>query len=455
MEDARNICVSGAVILRAPSTYAVVFIGLLSLGCGRNSVTALSAPDVGTEVIVRDGSVLPDDASTYPDATTGPRDADPGPIDTGPADTGPPPPLDSGPGPFDAGSPRPDADIPDAGTVNDAGTPADIGTTNDAGTIIDASRPDTGTPPPDAGTNIDAGLPTDAGGPTDAGSPTDAGPGCTSNAACGGGTPICNTSSGICVECLNNNQCGFRESCDTARGFVCRRTCTNNCRGGQTCDPAAGFCYDCISNSDCGSDEFCNPAVRECVQCISNADCASTPGLPLCSGDGECRGCLSDSDCPMGETCHAELGGFCAAPQGRAQCEPCDSDSQCGGASDLCIGYFIGTYVDRSCSRDCSNSPCPRGFGCITVRGNARVCRPRYDMNQPTCTAHRNLGLACTVDPNDLDPGCGVENFQDARCLPTASGTTVGQCTFWCEDNNDCPVGANCTPISGQLSVCL
>jgi hypothetical protein len=407
-----------------------VAVLLMSAGCGRNTVFSLGLPADDASVVEGDGGLLadagpgPGDASALDTGTPGDLDAS-----LPPADAGFPPDVDAGPPPVDGGLP-PDLD---AGPGPTDGGPTDSG-----------GRPDAGTPVPDAGT------------PTpDAGTPPLPGAACMSDSDCGFQAPRCHPSLFICVDCLADNDCRRGQVCDTGYGFQCRSDCVNGgCGPFGECDPATNLCYACLSASDCDPGEQCHPVTRECVGCVSNADCALAPGRPFCGGDGVCTGCRTDGDCAPGETCFPEQGGFCAPATGRAQCTPCDDDAQCGGPQDLCIGYLTGGgYVDRSCARDCSNAPCDPGFSCASVRNGRMVCRPDYDMSLPTCTALRNQGAACRFDPNDVDPGCGVENAQDARCIATAVGT-AGVCSYWCDDNSQCPQGTTCTP-SGNVSVCL
>jgi Cys-rich repeat protein len=230
-----------------------------------------------------------------------------------------------------------------------------------------------------------------------------------------------------------------------------------NCGPLGVCDPSGQFCVQCAQNTDCGAGEVCDTTVYECVECTADADCALKPGRNLCDpANGTCVGCVSNADCASGEECIPQ--GVCATPTGRGLCVPCNDDAQCGnGTTDLCIGY-VGTagLFDRACAIDCANDPsvCPNGFECVSVRMGAMQCRPRYDMQTPTCTATRHLGDACFPDPNDLDPGCGIDAVQDARCEPNAAGS--GVCVVWCQDNTDCANGTTCQGSStGMRMICL
>ncbi|MBI4817774.1 MAG: hypothetical protein HY791_16050 [Deltaproteobacteria bacterium] len=340
------------------------------------------------------------------------------------------------------GRPRPDGRR-DGGPRPDGG-PLDGGR-RDGGPRPDGGRLDGG-PRPDGG-RLDGGPVPDATPPFDAGPPA-----CVIDDDCGRGQR-CHPALGQCVECLGDDDCGFRRVCDP-NAFVCLFRCLNgNCGPGAVCDPALDACVDCLDDSQCPNGEHCSPS-RTCETCLSDAHCTS-PSRPLCDPSRlECVGCRDASDCPQGELCDPGLG-VCVRPAARDLCDPCTDDDQCGGPDDLCVGLIDAagmSFIDRACGIDCANLSCPSGFECLDVRnGTARQCRPGYAMRNPTCTAVRNLGSSCEYSPNALDPGCGIPNLQDARCVPTAGG---GVCTVWCADDTDCPSGTSCV-VAGDTGVCL
>jgi len=412
----------------------IAIASLLASACGREDVRNLDPTMQIANVETDAGPTQADDAMP-----NGYRDAQPQNIDTGPR-----PPFDSGPDFFDSGPlPPGDADVPpqadaEPSTIPDAQPPF-----ADANEILDASPPN----------NPDATSP-----PVDGGSsPTDAGPmpECMSDQDCAA-NEVCEPSLQVCVECYQNGQCGFGQVCDTMNGNICRSQCFggNRCRPGQVCDTTQNLCVECLSSSDCSSDEICDVTSLSCVECLMDSDCASSPGQPFCAlSENICVECLSNADCTAPDTC--DTNSECTRPSNRPLCEPCNDDSQCGGANDLCIGYIFGSgnYVDQTCSQDCTNTPCPRGFECISTRsGSARQCRPEYDMQSPTCEAIRNLGSACPYSRGNLDPGCGISNFQDARCVQDSSTSMGGLCVIWCQNNDHCPTGFNCVqqPSAGQ-----
>ncbi|MFO0729359.1 MAG: hypothetical protein U1E65_36605 [Myxococcota bacterium] len=362
---------------------------------------------------------------------------------------------------IDEGVPlRPDGDIVDEGVGNPDGEPGP-----DLAPAIDGSAEPDATPLTDGGAIIDGGSPSDTGvndatagrdtgTAADASMTPDAGL-CQNNRDCGFGR-VCDPSTGQCLECLTDTDCGPGRACDTVHGFTCQIQCrTGRCFGGQVCDMNQNLCVDCLASTDCNAGQVCDTGRATCVECISNMDCANHVGTPFCDASNACVGCRSDADCQSTQTCDPSFHA-CVTTGTRGLCEPCNADDQCGGAADLCIGTITGGgFQDRSCAIDCTNLTCPAGFDCVSVRGgSAQQCRPSYAMQQPSCTAIRNLGSACVFNASNQDPGCGIQNRQDAQCVLDASGG--GVCTVWCNQQSDCPMGFTCTQSGpGQTGLCL
>jgi hypothetical protein len=464
--------------------FAVLFA---AAGCGKAEVFGLGNNLDGSVVLPPDADV--GDGTIASDAELGDG---PPPFDAGSRDALP---LDVEP--FDVAFP--DGDLPDASEIDaglsDSGTPdtglVDTGL-SDSGAldadpadtaIADAELPDAVFPdaapadaqpgdaqpgdaqpadalPGDAQPSSDGGPNNDAGPITDAGTPAAE---CNVDSDCGF-FGHCEPSSHTCVDCLLDAHCGFGRVCDTQHGFTCRVPCFNGqCGPLGFCEPAGDVCVECLTDAHCNNAEVCDPNTLSCVECYADAHCALEVGQPICdTSANECVECRTDADCTAPDECITGGPGrpFCAPLSNRGLCEPCDNDNQCGGANDHCIGYLGPTGLfDRACGVDCANNPaaCPSGFECVSVRnGNAMQCRPRYEMNTPTCTATRHLGEACLLSSTNVDPGCGVENVQDARCVAATMTSTTGTCSVWCADNGDCANGTVCVGATpGQTGNCL
>ncbi len=415
-------------------------VALGGTGCGRQETQGLGNLDafvaVGEDGAAPDADLVPTDGAVPGDGG-GPTDAEvAGDLVVTDSD-----------GPFqDAGGPDPDGSEPetDAGSPDDDGGP---GPQRDVGT--DANMR------PDVGPGRDGGPARDGGPVPDAGL-------CTQNSDCGRGggfTVFCEPTTGQCLDCFQDNHCRGNQVCDLAI-HECRSACFNGrCAPGQVCEPMANICVDCLADTDCNGGDVCNTTTRECVECTSNAQCALVVGRPVCdAASATCVGCASDADCTNGEVCDPQLQACVSAIGSRGLCEACSTDAQCGGNGNLCIGINVGggNLIDRTCGLDCANASCPSGFECIDVRGGtARQCRPRYAMQNPSCTAISHLGDACPFSATNSDPGCGLSNRQDALCI-LAPGGTGGVCTIGCAAAADCPTGYTCTGAApGQTGVCL
>lgn len=139
-----------------------------------------------------------------------------------------------------------------------------------------------GTAPPPIGT--DAGL--DAG--VDAGPPP-----CTGHSDCAAPTPFC--VAGSCVECTIDGDCDAGESCDVV-AHTCGPECTTGCSAPTpVCDTVTQTCVECLGASDCNAPTpFC-ATDHTCVACLAHTDCPPCfPPLvltPCCNPDGTCA-CL-------------------------------------------------------------------------------------------------------------------------------------------------------------------
>ena len=120
----------------------------------------------------------------------------------------------------------------------------------------------------------------------------------------------------VCVDCVNNGDCGDGEVC-VHNACEARPTCDDSLdcpstdlvcvtQGGGDPGPgpgpeSRGLCLECETAADCAEDESCvdNACVRGCD---SDKDC--TPLGLLCDFDtGSCVACLDSSGCLDGEYC--------------------------------------------------------------------------------------------------------------------------------------------------------
>lgn len=152
-------------------------------------------------------------------------------------------------------------------------------------------------------------------------------PSCDGDRDCFRDTPLCNTNTGQCVECLGPEHCDEGWTCDPT-GY-CLDACAvdADCEGidGRSlCDPETGTCVVCLSSEDC-------PAEQYCVDHYSCWDDHCVPGETFCFA-GALVQCLEDGGSTMHvETCEAG----CEVEDGTAACvTPPSSTGEPSGSSD-------------------------------------------------------------------------------------------------------------------------
>ncbi len=120
--------------------------------------------------------------------------------------------------------------------------------------------------------------------------------------SCNQGTPVCDPSSGRCVECLADTDCEEGRCHPTARRCVAC-VADRDCETGRVCDLITSVCSSvCSSSATCSEEEpICHPGRLICVQCLADGDC----GEELCDvARATCVDCRSDADCEGG-SCEA------------------------------------------------------------------------------------------------------------------------------------------------------
>ena len=147
--------------------------------------------------------------------------------------------------------------------------------------------------------------------------------------ACTGATPVCNTASNRCVECVGDAQC----TSDASKSFCVQ----NACRGCQSAASGA-----------CGARDSSKPVCLGtgiCVQCTAAERAACTGTTPVCEAStNTCRACAADSEC-------AGIGpGVCMKHQ----------DGRCASSAETIIVSAGGTLP----------SSVPAGKRLLVVRGS-------------------------------------------------------------------------------------
>jgi MYXO-CTERM domain-containing protein len=156
--------------------------------------------------------------------------------------------------------------------------------------------------------------------------------------------------------------------------------------------------------------------------------------------------------CPSGQEC---VDGTCQTMTGDGTiCAPCSTSSDCGGASDYCLGYPDGAgYCGRSCSGDgdCDGGRCvgtSAGPQCVQFDGSTPSCSGGSTggcSRDSDCASDQICsGGSCVPRPttgNELGEGCtNDDECQSGLCL---AGVCTQSCD-WTDPTGSCPSGFYC-----------
>jgi hypothetical protein len=249
-----------------------------------------------------------------------------------------------------------------------------------------------------------------------------------------------NSNQPIDKQSLVGRSCNVDDECGELRCDAVRRHCIcrsdDDCQPGFTCDATGCSCK--LGGSGCGANEDCCSQLCEDGSCAScpmegeSCDGACCPGLvcenstcvvPVCNNfTGLCvanvAGCKSDLECPAGEWCDKTVR---ACKPRKGFCEPCASDHECGGDSDLCVEdtalrqKFCAVACDPAnedsdCERMVGNGASCQNFGgrwqCWPKEGkNCKLFRGCIPDSRKTC----ETSAQCDDVPDQIcDPGSGL-----------------------------------------------
>lgn len=270
---------------------------------------------------------------------------------------------------------------------------------------------------------------------------------CTSNSGCSGLASVCNTVTGICVECLTSTDCANGETC----------TVGNSC-----------------STTKCTADRNCSASAPKCN-----------------TGNGQCVQCLVKTDCPiMGSSCNSN--GLCIPPC-TSPPNPVTNVSVSGNAGTNVVtwtapvgGQVVSDYIVNQENNICGNTPgaivatkvipagtttatftgLNAGFNCYRIQSqNGCGSTPigsSPDANGVTCGNQPNpwsVGLynytidASCTQPESLFPDCncicgpnGVGNIPACGNMasfgngPCSSYCSIPTCTTNSSNSTTCPI---------------
>jgi len=310
---------------------------------------------------------------------------------------------------------------PGAGGV---GTGGQGGTAGDAGLVTGGS-----------GGSADGGG-SGAGGIPGSGGSADAATSCGASTDClDPARPVCDTSTGVCVQCTpTEGDCGHGKYCDAT---------THTCEAG------------CADDSGCtgGSGLHCDPATHQCVGCVTDDQC---PLGSICSSSACVPGCTQQHGCPNPETC---CGTSCVdLTSDPAHCGDCNM--QCPGAphaAATCASSVCG-FACNSGFGDCDLDP---SNGCEHDIGSGGVCvcapgatQPCYDGlpgtegvgachgGTATCNAQGTGWGTCDGEVIPIIEVCG--NNIDDDCNGAVDDVTDKDGDGWTRCDGDCCESTTC-----------
>ena len=264
---------------------------------------------------------------------------------------------------------------------------------------------------------------------------------------------------GICVTCVNNEQCRTKTSPT--------RVCTDQ----NTCV--------CGTEQDCGAGQVC--ANDRCVECAADEDC-KTASAPFCVSNvcmsckqGQTRPCKvsSPTQCDVGQqVCRASgIWGKCEFEGGTAK--SCLSNEVCLDGACVCSGELVKCTGEADCidlrtnAKHCGacGNACPTGTRCASGKcvdtcpsstphecANACVNTSRNPFFCGSCTTSCKIGQICQGGPCQCPPG---ELLCEGRCIdPTTNSNHCGACNKACPQGSLCASGAckNTCPPSTPTS---
>ena len=256
---------------------------------------------------------------------------------------------------------------------------------------------------------------------------------CTSDAHCtSAAAPICRLADNVCVECVQDTQCGLGEVCDNsqcvASGGVSGDECATDdeCAGDEVC--VSGSCQVCrIGTCNASGDSRCH-----------SATIGGETSWELCdSGVCEDGACLDVQECEPG-TCHSES----ARCTNAGKIEACGSDTVC--ENNVC--------KDPTSDLDCTPNQCASSDARCSAAGEIIDCESDETCADNTCVPVETCGNT------RLDSGeeCDGNLLGGVTCetVPGASFTggtlsCAADCTFDISNCTELPVPPDPLPSSG------
>jgi hypothetical protein len=271
---------------------------------------------------------------------------------------------------------------------------------------------------------------------------------------CSGNTPVCETSTNTCVQCLVKT----------------------DCTGNQVCS-SDHTCVACNENADCTDPTLarCDTTAHACVSCTMDGQCTRFSATPVCDeGKGKCVFCTADTEQAQcgSKSCKTSTGTCTSHVRGTLlACEACEGDHDCGGGM-ACVEQKWGSGPSVSLGTFCFPDKTGSGGACAdsshtllrpysqsviatSVDGVASTyCEPITSC-QAVADAMLNGasgGKNCLTSGTPDSTVCGVANVDDGVCIADGSANQ-GKCSYACASDFDCPSAGAFVHCNGPSSV--
>jgi hypothetical protein len=332
----------------------------------------------------------------------------------------------------------PDA-TPDAGTDAVESADADADASEDAAT--DAGGTDTAAPDVADDASPDGALDAADADVADVAVDTK----CASASDCPSALPYCGAS-GSCVACNFSSQCPgdgafcLKNACSTAVNCASDKDCTPL---GAVCDTSKGVCRECLSAADCLSGQTCKANQCQTITpCQSSKEC---PGALVCSAS-QCVECAADTDCLGSQFCSNNLCTTDVCKPG-AHCElnsvaTCKANgggwdySDCG-FSAICLGGTCAPVICQPNATTCQNG------SLVTCNALGTATTLTGCSSQETCEGTTCAPVICPPKTIECD---GTTSLKTCSALGTTWSSSPCGGGFVCEDK--ACVAQVCTPAA-------
>jgi hypothetical protein len=245
------------------------------------------------------------------------------------------------------------------------------------------------------------------------------------------------------------------------------------------CDSSSGDCVECLGAPDCSvaTEPLC--AAGACTGCITDTACMRDTGRARCRSDGACVTCLAATDCPPATP-------FCTA---EGTCAECRTDAECTDlapacdASGTCASCLTSTCSDAQIAREvlareCADAALAEGDGALFDDVEALLCSGRSELfpllqylQDAIADGRVDVDLAvlaaCTEGQPLFDmncPGaltatvanggtCGLDlECLSGRCSSASDDACSGRCEALGTDGDLCDDGSECESLLACVS---